>query len=119
MSSTYEVAVAQARHRIERETPGALLWSAPVLITTYSPPPTPTWLKATATHDTITVTWDPPPRAARFRMEFRGPYRGSDHEFTTDDGMPDQVVFRHLSPDTGYTIEVFVGDSFPQVAARR
>ena len=112
LRSTYEVAVAKARHRIERETPGALRWSAPVLIATYSPPPALTRFWASATHDTITVTGDPPPDVKRIRMVLQGPYRQGGHAFTTDDGMPDQVVFRNLPPDTWYTIEVFVEDVF-------
>ena len=107
LSSTYEVAVAKARDGIERKTPTALLWSAPVLITTYSPL---TGFEASATHDTITVTvnWDPPPWAKGLHMTLRGPHRRGDREFTTDGGIPDQVVFRRLPPDTWYTLYVRV-----------
>ena len=43
------------RVAIERETPTALHWSAPVK---YAVAFAPTNVTATATHDTITVSWD-------------------------------------------------------------
>jgi hypothetical protein len=101
----YQLSIATLRDAIEQETPVVLAWSAPVTVTTVAPA---TGVKATATHDTITVTWDPQPGVAAFGVRVRW-LRGSSSEgFTPDGDAPHQVVFRHLPPSTEYRVQIFV-----------
>ena len=102
--ATFEVAIAKVWDSIERETPEALLWSAPVQITTFAPPR----VEAIATHDTITVKWVPQPGVKLLGVRLDGPDHRGSREFTQDDGIPDQVVFRRLPPDTPYTLQVWI-----------
>ncbi|MYC32968.1 MAG: fibronectin type III domain-containing protein, partial [Chloroflexi bacterium] len=111
---TYEIAIAKVRDEIEQETPGALLWSVPVLIAPVSPL---SGVEVIATHDTITVNWDPPPVLKRLEVRLREPrtYRSDQREIIADDTSPDHVVFRDLRPDTWYSLHVIVGT--PELAA--
>ena len=101
--TAYEWAVATLRGAIEQETPTALNWSATATATTVAPP---TGVRATATHDTITVTWAPQPAAPYFTVGLRGPDGSTSQTLTADGATPHQVVFRHLPPDTEYTVAV-------------
>ena len=101
----HEWAVAALRDAIEQETPAALAWSSTVTATTAAPA---TGVRATATHDTVTVTWDPQPAARSFSIAVRGPRGTSSQGFTPDGSTPHQVVFHHLPPSTEYRIQVFV-----------
>ena len=101
----HEWAVAALRDAIEQETPAALAWSSTVTATTAAPA---TGVRATATHDTITVTWDPQPAARSFSIAVRGPRGTSSQGFTPDGSTPHQVLFHHLPPGTEYRIQVFV-----------
>ncbi|MDE0194592.1 MAG: fibronectin type III domain-containing protein [bacterium] len=103
--TTYEFVVAALRGAIEQETPAALAWSAPVTATTLAPP---TGVRATATHDTITVTWDPQPAAGGYVVSIWGPDGSTFQEFTPDGNTPHQVVFHDLPPGTEYRAEVMV-----------
>jgi hypothetical protein len=103
--TAYEWAVATLRDAIEQETPMVLNWTAPSTATTVAPP---TGVRATATHDTITVAWDPQPVADRFHVSVKGPHGSAYEVFRPGDNTPHQVVFRHLSPGTEYTVEVSV-----------
>ena len=103
--TTYQVSIAALRDAIEQETPAALNWSTPVTVTTMAPP---TGVRATATHDTITVTWDPQPAARFFTVGLNGPRGAATQQFTPGSAAPYQVVFRHLPPDTEYTVQVGV-----------
>ena len=103
--TTYQWSIATLRDAIEQETPTALNWSAPVAATTVAPA---TGVQATATHDTITVTWDPQPAARSFGIAVRGLRGSSSRGFTADGNTPHQVVFRHLPPGTEYRVQVFV-----------
>ena len=97
--------MATLRGAIEQETPTALNWSATATATTVAPP---TGVRATATHDTITVTWAPQPAAPYFTVGLRGPDGSTSQTLTADGATPHQVVFRHLPPDTEYTVAVSV-----------
>ena len=108
--TTYELTVAALRDAIERETPVALAWSPTVTETTIAPA---TGVRAVATHDTITVSWDPQPAAEFFSVSVRGSDGSAAKTFTPDGDTPHQVVFRHLPPDTEYTVRVAV-DGNPQ-----
>ena len=101
----HEWAVAALRDAIEQETPAALAWSSTVTATTAAPA---TGVRATATHDTITVTWDPQPTAKYFSIGLRRAGGGVSQRFTSDGSQPHQVVFRHLPPETEYTVRVGV-----------
>ena len=108
--TTYEFVVAALRGAIEQETSAALVWSAPVTATTLAPP---RGVQATATHDTITVTWDPQPAAGRYSIGVTGPSGSTFQRFTPDGDATHQVVFRHLPPETEYTVDVAVEVGFP------
>ena len=101
--TTYEFQIATLRHAIERETLDALNWSATVTATTVAPP---TGVRATATHDSITVTWDPQPAAKSFSVSVWGPDGSMVQSFKPDGDTPHQVIFRHLPPETEYTARV-------------
>ena len=103
--TAHQLSIATLRAVIEQETPAALAWSEPVTMTTVAPA---TGVQATATHDTITVTWDPQPGAVAFGVGVRGLRGSSSQGFTPDGNTPHQVVFRHLPPSTEYRVEVFV-----------
>ena len=103
--TTYELAVAALRDAIEQETPNALNWGATVTATTVAPA---TGVRATATHDAITVTWDPQPSAKYFSIGLRRAGGGVSQRFTPDGSQPHEVVFRHLPPETEYTVRVGV-----------
>ena len=110
----YQFQFTALRDRIEAETPDALQWALRSA-TTLAPP---TGLSAAATHDTVTVTWDPQPAAGLFYVWLDGPsssepsvhdsriYTPTDH----DHGQP-SVVFNHVPPDREYTVRVRVGSS--------
>ena len=77
--TTYEFVVAALRDTIEQDTPTALTWSASVTASTLAPP---TGVRAVATHDTITVTWDPQPAAGRYAVSIWGPDGSTFQQFT-------------------------------------
>ena len=105
----YEYAVAALRDPIETETPAAALWSTIHAFTTAVDPQN---VNATATHDTITVTWDGQDavrqdehlayyvdvdsnRGARTVSHYRPPA-----------GQEPSVTIPALEPDTSYRISV-------------
>ena len=102
--TTYELAVAALRDAVEQETPSALNWGPTVTATTVAPA---TGVRATATHDTITVTWDPQPAAKLLRVTVWGPDGAASQQFR-DGSTAHEAVFSHLPPDTEYTVEVVV-----------
>ena len=101
--TTYEFAVATLRHAIEQQTPAALIWSLTVTATTVAPP---TGVRAVATHDTITVTWDPQPAVLSFTISLRESRGATSQTFTPHGTTPHQVVFQHLPASTAYTVRV-------------
>ena len=103
--TTYELEVAALRDKIEQETRAALRWSVAATFTTVAPA---TGVLAVATHNTITVTWDPQPAAKYFSIGLRGAGGGVSQSFTPAGSTPHQVVFRHLPPETEYTVRVGV-----------
>ena len=100
----FELQIAALRHPLEEQTSAALRWSETLRYAEHRAPQN---VVASATHDTVTVSWD------------RQPYGGQG--FATvwhDDGVISRmfneteesgrwlVQFRHLPPDTAYTVEV-------------
>ena len=103
--TAYQLSIATLRDVIEQETPAALAWSAPVTMTTVAPA---TGVRAIATHDTITVTWETQAGAKRYSIGVSGPRGSTFQRFTPDGDTPHRVIFRHLEPGTAYTVDVGV-----------
>ena len=108
----YQFEFAAVRHRLEAETPEALRWVHSSTKTLADP----TGLSATATHSTVTVTWDEQPSASFFRVYLEGSSdrlpRVDDAEIYTPsehDREAYSVVFRNVPSDREYTVRVRVG----------
>ncbi len=108
----YQFEFATMRHRIEARTPEALRWVRSSTRTLAEP----TGLSATATHSTVTVTWDEQPSASFFRVYLEGSSdrlpRVDDAEIyipREHDGEAYSVVFRNVPSDREYTVRVRVG----------
>ena len=111
----YRFEFAAMRDHLETETPAALPWSRRSTTTLADP----TGLSATATHSTVTVTWDAQPAATFFYVDLDdlsdGYSQVRDSEIYTSteyDGEVYTVVFRNVPPDHAYTVRVQVGSSF-------
>ena len=111
--ATYQHQSAAMRDPIEQETPQQLAWSATQTTTTAHPP---TGVVATATHNTLTVRWNP--QAASLVWITLNPrqagMRPIDHSWRLGDQPADQVTFVALKPATTYTITVSVQGDFPE-----
>ena len=121
------VAVAAIRHEIELQTPDALQWSDARQMAGAFPPPN---VRATATHDTITVSWDRQPHlvgqrtSARIRRsDLTAPWQGgwgkSVDEVYGQSGRH-ELVFPGMEPNTDYRVQVDVGvpDSVIEIVTR-
>ena len=119
----YEAAVAPMRHPLEAETPEALHWTPSLQATTVTYPANVT---ATSTHDTVTVRWDRQPSATDWNVRVRN---ADTHDWTrisvTDaDAWGDpasgthEVTFRHLAPNTEYSLRVGFGPQNEFAVAR-
>ena len=110
---TYQHQSAAMRDPIEQETPQQLAWSATQTTTTAHPP---TGVVATATHNTLTVRWNP--QSASLVWITLNPrqagMRPIDHSWRLGDQPADQVTFVALKPATTYTITVSVQGDFPE-----
>ena len=111
----YRFEFAAMRDQLDTETPAALPWSRRSTTTLADP----TGLSATATHNTVTVTWDAQPAATFFYVDLDdlsdGYRQVRDSEIYTPteyDGEVYTVVFRNVPPDHAYTVRVQVGSSF-------
>ena len=111
--ATYQHQSAAMRDPIEQETPQQLAWSATQTTTTAHPP---TGVVATATHNTLTVRWNP--QSASLVWITLNPrqagMRPIDHSWRLGDQSADQVTFVALKPATTYTITVSVQGDFPE-----
>lgn len=114
------VEVAQVRSFAEQEKPDLLHWSETSYMATASPP---TDLTAHATHDTITVSWGPAVEGLAWTTTI-GPvgdrdrdrrWLGSDRstwtQKTAGPGLPYEVSYDELLPDTLYHIRVMLDDN--------
>ena len=105
----YQGMAAAIRHPIEQETPAALNWSAPAPFGVARAPQN---IRVLATHDTVDVSWDEQLYTQNAAVELVGGgfhlYRES-WDITTVDGRR-HARFRHLTPETEYEIEIWVGD---------
>lgn len=121
-AASYEAAFASLRHPIESETVGALAWSPIILATTST---VPTGVLVTATHDSLTVSWDRQPTSDFYSVQVHGP-SGSmtkkvrrDFDVNWSDSGRHQLVFEHLPADTQYEVEVENLDSSSRPGAGR
>ena len=113
---THEFSVAAVRHPLELETPAALNWSDALAYTATKPAPNVT---LTATHDTVTVSWDRQPLARHpgwnvELLDVEGGGMRSDimsHRMISDQGSSSArhtVTFTHLPPDTAFNVHVYL-----------
>ena len=111
---TYQHQSAAMRDPIEQETPEQLAWTATQTTTTAHPP---TGVVATATHDTLTVRWDPQ-TASDLTWVTVNPHQAGmrpiEHSWRGGDQPADQVTFTGLTPATTYTVTVSVQGDFPE-----
>ena len=110
---TRELMFAELRAPIEAETPEALDWSEATRAATHAPPEN---LTATATHNTVTVTWQRQPYALKtwvfVSLDAQDPYNGSLTDFVQETGVTGDasVTFEHLPPDAEFVARVKYGD---------
>ena len=107
-----ELSVAAVRHPLELETPEALTWSDQLSYAVTMPPQNVT---ATATHDTVVVSWDRQPLARHSGwnvelLDVQGGGMRSDikrHRMISDQGGTSarhEVTFLHLPADTEFKV---------------
>ena len=99
-----EFSVAALRHPLERLTPAALQWSA---AHPYAPVVVPQNVVATATHDTVTVSWDKQPHGEFGVVRLSGAGGGVSERFpmATSAGRH-SITFGDLPPSTTYRVLV-------------
>ena len=102
-------ATAAMRDVIESETPGSLNWSDAVRVASAIAPQN---VRATATHDTIAVSWDKQPYMSGQRWvvsltsdSFNGVWSKSLHQVVAETGRQ-EIDFPGVAPDTTYIISV-------------
>ncbi len=108
----YEAQVAAVRDPLEALTPAALTWSGTTTATTTKAP---SGVRATATHDTVTVVWDAQPsvRDYHIRIVERGSQGPGRLKWV--DASPTvsrEITFRGLDAATNYTVTVSVDGDF-------
>ena len=121
------LSVAAVRHPLETETPGALNWSDDL---EYASMTLAQNVTLTATHDTVTASWDRQPYAGgqqvlvtlhkRSQVDRRGDLRASGYRFLQlweqeGVGGRHRVTFSHLPPDTDLRLAIemhhYTGDA--------
>ena len=99
--------VAAIRHPLEAETPDVLAWSAPI---DYKNVTRPTNVAVTATHDTVTVSWDVQRHVPEGHVSLIGPdgrvSRGFDSPRSAS---RESVRFANLPPATNFTVRLKIG----------
>ena len=112
--------MAYLRHPLEAETPEALNWNHPETHGRLKPPPN---LRATATHDTVIVSFDDQPGfwGATVSLVLRsssgellGSVQKSFHSIFTprppgSSSTQRQVVFTHVPPSSAFSVKVWLG----------
>ena len=126
-SGVQVLSVAAVRHPLETETPGALNWSDNL---EYASTTLAQNVTLTATHDTVTASWDRQPYAGgqqvlvtlheRSQVDRRGDRRASGYRFLQlweqeGVGGRHRVTFSHLPPDTDLRLAIemhhYTGDA--------
>ena len=103
-ATVYELSAADTRTAIEGETPEALNWTPIQTVTTLTAP---TNVRATATHDTITVRWEPQLAPGVLYTVYVSSLDGGAAEdvwLTPTDRH--EVTLRGLPPDTEHRVSV-------------
>ena len=101
------VSVAAIRHPLEAETPGVLVWSAPTDHANVTPP---TNVTITATHDTITVSWDVQRHVPEGHVALLGPNGVLTRGFhSSRSASRESVRFTNLPPGTNFTVRLKIG----------
>ena len=116
--SSYVFAVASLRDPIEQSTLDALIWSGNLEATTAT---TPTGIRTTSTHDTITVSWDDQPSVSYVYVDLiRADGVGRSRRVIMrrhNAVVTNQVTHTDLEPETEYEIDVSVnGDGEAQLS---
>ena len=116
--SSYVFAVASLRDPIEQSSLDALIWSENLEATTAT---TPTGVRTTSTHDTITVSWDDQPSVSYVYVDLiRADEAGRSRRVIMrrrDAVVTNQVTHIDLEPGTEYEIDVSVhGDGEAQLS---
>ena len=106
--SSYEFEIAVMRNPIERQTPEALTWSAPVAFATVTNPKN---VVVTSTHDTITVTWDVGAGDQGSDVWVSSAEGGKDPKTKTIADGQVRAEFTGLLPNTDYTIRIVTLES--------
>ena len=103
-ATVYELSVADTRTAIESETPEALNWTPVQAVTTLTAA---TNVRATATHDTITVRWDPQsaPDVSYF-VSAHSLKGGISEHVSLSSADPHEFTLRGLPPDTEHRVFV-------------
>ena len=105
-----QLQVARTRHDIEAETPDALNWSPTLTVTSLIPA---SGIRLTATHDSVTVRWDPQASSeviyeVAVGTRDREPYSGdSFHVWLQPDSLH-EITFTNLLPSTEYHASITV-----------
>ena len=101
------VSVAAIRHPLEADTPDALAWSAPTDHMNVTPP---TNVTVTATHDTITVSWDVQWHVPEGRVALIGPDGRVSRGFNSPrSALRESIRFTNLPPATNFTVRLKIG----------
>ena len=109
-----EAAVARTRDDIEAATPDALNWSPSLIVTSVVPP---SGITLTATHDSVTVRWDPQAsNEVNYQISVgtrdRDPYSGASTYVWLQPDDDHQVTFSNLLPSTEYHARITVRAGF-------
>ena len=108
------LSLAAVRHSLETETPEALNWSPEL---TYAATTEAQNVVISATHDTITVSWDKQPyaRYQEIRVVLTANEAGGTRtrQLWEEEGASGrhQEIFTHVPPATDFTVEIFMLDT--------
>lgn len=113
IGSVLEIQLAHVRGGIERESPHALSWSPPQLISAALPPQ---HIVAKTTHDTITLSWGPNSPGTHYTAALSA--GGSDYHawdswnIDAEATCPCAAHFDGLLPDTWYRVHVGFAEGY-------
>ena len=100
----FELQIAALRHPLEEQTPAALRWSETLRYAEHRAPQN---VVVSATHDTVTVSWDRQPYGGQgFATILHADGAISRMFNETEESGRWLVQFRHLPPNTAYTVKV-------------
>ena len=105
-----QLQVARTRLDIEAETPDALNWSPTLTVTSLIPA---SGIRLTATHDSVTVRWDPQASnevlyVVSVGTRDRKPYSGASKHVWLQPDSKHEVTFSNLLPSTEYHASITV-----------